>query len=435
MRLKDGETALVICDKSVKEQWIGEVQKFLGCNYDDFADIGVCVEHYEHLDDEHGAVPKHYSMVIVDEAHRFRNAWNKESTRMLSWMTRINECSRVVYMSGTPIVHNANIELHAFEQMMGNQSSLQGRISFYNPRDDAKREHYYAKVVDEVISCPMSWAQCFKYMLNRRQSFSLQLDGESEIRTRVSSSRNTYNTLLRSICNCPFAEDPLLSVKMTTLVSEIKSREQDARQVVYSSRRDTGIDGVIALYCKGTRYPKTIFRIDGSMSVADRAMHVTKFNRCVQGVLFITDAGAQGIDCRRVAVVHIMEPSDNLQEERQVINRAVRFKAHGKGHNEVLVKRYVSVFPADASVAPPWKRTLYESGMFGREELKGITRKVQYALLRLIREEENNETVDEKTIRTREVRDVEVQDTLRLLKLSSIEHMSVDSHESRQGVA
>mgnify|MGYP006138555667 CR=1 FL=1 len=429
--LRDGEKALVVCDKSIKEQWLGEVRRFFGCNYDDFADIGVRVEHYEHLDDENGAIPKQYSMVIVDEAHRFRNAWHKESARMLGWIARIKQCARVVYMSGTPIVHNAEVELHAFRAMMGEQSPLDGRISFYDPRDDAKREHHYAKVVDEVVRSPMSWAQCFKYMQHRRQTFTLQLDGESEVRMRQSSSRNTYNTLLRSICNCPFAENPALSSKMNVIVAQIQSRERDARQVVYSCRRDTGIDGLIGLYRERTRFSKTIFRIDGSMSAEDRANQVTKFNRCVQGVLFITDAGAQGIDCRRVAFVHIMEPADNLQEERQIINRAVRFKAHGKGHHEVIVKRYVSVFPVDARVSPPWKRTLFESGLFDREELEGITRRVQYALMRLIRDDEGGETIDEKTLRVREDTDIGVQHALRELQSRSLERATPTSGGQR----
>ena len=58
--LKDGEKGLVLCDKSVKEQWISEVKRFFGCNYDSFYDIKVCVEHYEHLDDEKGAKPKEF---------------------------------------------------------------------------------------------------------------------------------------------------------------------------------------------------------------------------------------------------------------------------------------------------------------------------------------------------------------------------------------
>lgn len=429
--LKDGEKGLVLCDKSVKEQWISEVKRFLGCNHADFADINVCVEHYEHLDDEKGARPKDFAMIVVDEAHRFRNAWHKESTRMLSWMHRIHQCPRVVFMSGTPIVHNADIEMHAFEMMMGDATPLQCRISFYNPREDVKHVHHYATVVDELVRCPMSWAQCFKYMQNRRQSFSLQLEGESEIRTRVSSSRNTYNTMLRSISNCPF-EQPTLSSKMCEIVAQIKSREQNTRQVVYSSRRDTGIDGLIGLYCASTRFSKTIFRVDGSMGATDRAQQITKFNRCVQGVLFITDAGAQGIDCRRVSIVHIMEPADNLQEERQIINRAVRFKAHGKGQHEVLVKRYMSVFPTSAHVEAPWKKTLFDSGLFERNELSGITRKVQYALLALIKAEEASETIDQKTMRVRQAADTQVQQALTTLQSLSMERTSLAEKESLQ---
>tara|TARA_B110001450_G_C17513128_1_gene437279 strand:+ start:167 stop:727 length:561 start_codon:yes stop_codon:yes gene_type:complete len=168
------------------------------------------------------------------------------------------------------------------------------------------------------------------------------------------------------------------------------------------------------------------------MGATGRAQQIIKFNRCVQGVLFITDAGAQGIDCRRVTTVHIMEPADNLQEERQIINRAVRFKAHGKGRHEVLVKRYVSVFPTTARVEAPWKKTLFESGLFDRNELSGITRKVQYALLALIKTEEASETIDEKTLRVRHVADVQVQQALTKLQSLSIEHASLAKQASCQ---
>ena len=57
-------------------------------------------------------------MCIVDEAHRFRNAWVMKSDRMLSWMARIHQCVKVVFMSGTPIVHDADIEMDAFHKMM-----------------------------------------------------------------------------------------------------------------------------------------------------------------------------------------------------------------------------------------------------------------------------------------------------------------------------
>ena len=130
-------------------------------------------------------------------------------------------------------------------------------------------------------------------------------------------------------------------------------------------------------------------------------------------MLFITDAGGQGIDLKRVDVVHIVEPSDNLQEERQVINRAVRFKSHKQAFSLVHVLTYVTAFPKSGRVEDPWKKLLYKSGLFDESELKGISRRVQYALLRIIRDEEDWKTIDQKTIEHRKQKDDEVQVAIR----------------------
>lgn len=421
-RLGDGENALVVCDKSVVEQWVCEIRRLFGCNGSDFARIRVCVQHYEHLDDANGARPADFQMVIVDEAHRFRNAWEKESKRMLSWMARIKTCPRVVFMSGTPIVHDAAVEYASLCKMMDaaeDDDGLEGRVSYYNPREDLKRSARYARVVDEVVACPMSWAQCFRYLLHRRQTFEIRLDGEDAPRTRVSSSRNTYNTLVRSVCNCPFPEIPRSSPKMRCMIGRMRQHDVH-KQVVYSSRRDTGVLALLEEWRAETG-SKAIFRIDGTMSKEERGDHIARFNKCMHGILFITDAGAQGVDLKRVSAMHVMEPADNVQEERQIVNRAVRFNPHGKPDAVVRVYRYVAAFPSTASVEFPWKRELYASGLFDRDEMKGITRRVQYALMRLIREDEGCETIDQRVLRTRESREEHIEEALRRVRRRSIE--------------
>ena len=435
--LTDGARALVLCDKSTVEQWTSEVQRMFGCNTRDFARIEVCVQHYEFMDDPKGRQPREFQLVVVDEAHRFRNAWERESKRMTSWMARIHECPRVVFLSGTPIVHNAATELDALRRMM-RTDDLTDRISYYDPRADPKKAHHYARVEDAVIPCPMSWSQTFLYMQNRRQTFALPL--ESGWRERVSSSRNTYNTALRSICNCPF-EKAAESSKMCEIVRRLAA-DEDEKQVVYSSRKDTGVVALIGLWGR----PKSTFRIDGSMSKTDRAEQIAAFQRHRSGVLFITDAGAQGIDLKRVHVVHIVEPADNVQEERQIVNRAVRFKAHKERNAVVRVLRYVSTFPTSGSVDARWREVVERSGLFAPGEFRGKTREVQYALMRLMHEEEDMATIDEKTLVRRAETDASVQACLVTVRACdvfrnqndadaarSVEHDGDDAHDCPDG--
>lgn len=423
-KLSENSNTLIICDKSTVIQWKREAEKLLERNHAVFPEnLTVDIIHYEYMERDEAPDPRRYDMTIVDESHRFRNAWDKQSHRMLRWFQLIQQCPRVIYLSGTPIIHDADIELRAFYNMMGPDLNLKNRVFFYDPRTDRKSERKYPKLKEVNVECEMTWSQCFMYLKNKRQTFSLMLEGDSKRRILISSSKNTFNTMLRSICNNPFPDNPQVSPKFQEILKHMEQLyKNNKKQVVYSSRKDTGVKSLKLVWDSFLGAGKTSFQITGDMQQDDRAYHITTFNRTPNGVLFITDAGAQGIDLKRVDAVIIMEPTENLQEERQIINRAIRYNSHSSPDSEVSVLRFVSVFPRKASVAPPWKRVLYESGLFEKEEMKGITRRVQYALKKLFEEEEHNETIDERILKCRIAREADVQGAMtRIMTESSVQ--------------
>lgn len=418
--LPSNSKVLIICDKTTVIQWKLEAEKMLSRNHEMFPELEIDLIHYEYLNQDLAPEPRAYQLTIVDEAHRFRNAWAKESSRMLNWMYMIQECQRVIYLSGTPIVHDAIVEREAFNKMMGTQS-LSGRVFFYDPRSDPKAQKKYPKTEEKTVKSEMSWAQCFVYLQNRRQKFEIHLEDEDEPRSRMSSSKNTYNTLLRSISNNPFPENPASSPKFQTILTQLDEyNKTNCKQIVYSSRRDLGVKALQSLWDsihlnENGEISGLSFAITGDMTTEDRAYSIQKFNRSPKSVLFITDAAAQGIDLKRVDVVHLIEPSENLQDERQIINRAVRYKSHTDSDSMVTIVHYISTFPVSGSVSAPWKHVLYESGMFDKHEMKGITRKVQYALQKIIKEEENSQTIDEKIIQVRSERETKIQSAISTL--------------------
>ena len=414
--LKKNNKVLVVCDKSLICQWEREIKRMRDNAYLSFPEnLQIQVIHYEGLDKEEAPNPKEFHMCIVDEVHRFRNAWHTESKRMLSWMTRLHKCPKLILMSGTPLVHDVDIELNAFYQIMKGDD-IRHRIHYYNPREDTKQLKYYAQILETIMYCPMSWAQCFKYLLHKKQTFSLHLEGEEDARRRLSSSRNTYNTLLRSISNNPFPERPGWSPKFRQVIETMKSFKETStlRQVVYSSRRDSGITALKFLWLQTSKSSDT-FEVNGSMTDEERDFQVLSLGKSPRGVIFITDAGGQGIDFKQIGAMHIVEPSENLQEERQVINRAVRFKAHRTKDPVVKVFLYIITFPKSLKVEEPWKAEIFKSGMFEKNELVGLTEKMQNALKYLIDTEEKNVTIDESIVILRQKRDDKIQETLRFL--------------------
>lgn len=407
---------IVICDKSLVVQWKNEITRFVSRNCEHCETISINIIHYEFLDteDSESIDFSAYQLVIVDEAHRFRNAWHKKSVRMLSWIERIHACEKIVYLSGTPIVNDPSIEFEAFLKLMKTPNPDK-RVFYYDPRTDPKTRKNYATTEHCTENCFMSWAQCFKYMMNRKQNFELLLPGEDTKRVRTTSKQFAYNTQLRSVSNNPFPDCPESSPKLASIRDNIQSyRDQNMKQIVYSSRRDAGVDALDDLL------EETTFRIDGTMSMNERAEHIRKFNIKANSILLITDAGGQGVDLKRVDVVHLMEPADSIQEENQIINRAVRYKSHKEQYSRVTIIHYILRFPKGTAVSFPWKHILYESGMFYKDELKGLTRKVQKALWLLIDSEENNETLDQRIFRKRLIKESLVQETLKTIKSWSI---------------
>lgn len=313
-------------------------------------------------------------------------------------------------------MHDAEIDMQALHELM-KSTDLSERIHYYNPRADAKQLRFYATTSEETVECPMSWAQTFRYLMHRRQSFSIQLPNDDGPRVRMCSTRNTYNTLLRSISNNPFPDHPEYSPKFAHVLERMEEihKETPLRQVVYSCRRDTGVTALKSLWLRDHK-KSSVFEINGSMTDEDRLQQVDALAKTPRGVIFITDAGGQGIDFKYVGAIHIVEPSENLQEERQVINRAIRFKAHRQRNTIVRVFLYISTFPKTRMVAAPWKQELYRSGLFAKHELHGITIPVQDALIVMIREEENRQTIDETIVIRRKLRDEDIQAKIQDLK-------------------
>lgn len=405
---------LIICDKSTLIQWKLEVEKLFDRNCFHFKQLSVIIIHYEFLENENTPLPKNFEMVIVDESHRFRNAWSKESLRMINWMKMIHECPKIIFLSGTPIIHDPILERKAFDFMMKN-TRLDGRVFFYDPREDPKSQKKYPKASESVVYCAMSWAQCFLYYQNKTQKFILHLHGETQPRIRISSSKNAYNTLLRSICNNPFPQNPEQSPKFQKILEMLHlNNSLNKKQIVYSCRKDTGVKSLQALWNFSKK--EISFQITGDMSQEDRAKNIAQFNRKPKSVLFITDAGGQGIDLKRVDIVHIMEPAENVQDEKQIMNRAIRYKSHSNPtESEVNVLRYISIFPENGNVEPPWKNVIYNSGLFDKSEMKGISRSVQYALKTLMNQDDYM-TIDQKIVKCRDKREIQIQKEIQNLK-------------------
>mgnify|MGYP002629364304 CR=1 FL=1 len=397
---------LVLCDKSIEGQWRNAVQRF----FDGAATPSVAVHRYQALNDN--LRPSQYDMCVVDEAHRFRNAFRKDGERAneyATWIALIMRNPRVLYLSGTPLVADMANDMAAFDAMMQKSDAqpLIGRVSTYNPREDARKARYYAKERRATIECPMTWAQTMLYFLHQRNTFDITVAG---VRRQLQSVRNNaYNVALRRISNMPWPNDPEESPKFRSILDAMTAAHAAGKkQLVYSSRRDTGARALLTAWNARMGDPKRAFLIDGSMDAEDRTIAVERFNRNMKGrpqVMFVTDAASQGVDLKGVGCVHLVEPSDSLMSENQVVNRAIRFRSHDDGHNAVVdVRLYVATFPEATTPpdTPRFEEVCNESGLWRGEQMQPAKAIVKALAEQFVQKDARGSTVDQKTVERRE---------------------------------
>ena len=410
--LNKDSRVLVLCEKSLLGQWKHVVNSFLKSAF--CSDCkSVTVKHYQTLTTE-DVRPKKFDMCIVDESHIFRNAFKDENrpAELSRWIQYIMQCERIVYLTGTPIVSDAAVEMKAIDKMMrASIVPLEGRIFYYSPMDDERLRKNFAETVMKTIECPMTYAQYFKYASDKKGTFELTVGGETYAIQRP--IRNTYNTALIAASNNPFPITPQLSPKFMAMISMIKNGyDAHKRQLVYSQRLDTGINALLELW--EDMYPATsnnIFTINGSHTSDQRFATIRSFNRgckiAVPRILFISDAAAHGVDLQEVEVVHLLEPGHRLQEERQVINRAVRFKSHKSKDTVVNVYLYCTVMKPGGAADGPLRESVRNMGMFDVELSDTFLKSVRQSLDEHMRDE--GMTIDQKLVVTRDEIDKEVQ--------------------------
>jgi hypothetical protein len=412
---------LVLCDKSLLGQWAAAVAGF----HETWRTPGqvVDVKHYQTLTTER-VQPARYDVCIVDESHRFRNAFVPGGPKeYATWIRAILKCKRLVYLTGTPVVSDVPVEAAALRQMLRVPAGASGfgarQIFHYDPHADAKKQRHFATVRAETVRVPATLAQCLVYFANRAGKFALDVGGvRYEIQRPV---RNTYNSALITAANCPFPSDLAQCPKLVAIVETMAklATAEGSRQLVYSSRLDTGIKALRELWVRRQGgSDKHVHTIDGSQDAERRHKTINAFNRGKHAqVLFISDAAGRGVDLKGVTAVHLLEPGDRLQEERQVINRAVRYKSHKDKDAVVRVFLYCLTFAAP--MAPgPLGRAADALGMFEGERGKANFDKKLADALRALAKKETGGTIDERIVATRARIDDEVQRYLAGLKAS-----------------
>jgi len=129
--------------------------------------------------------------------------------------------------------------------------------------------------------------------------------------------------------------------------------KEGQKTLIYSAFRSKGVE-TLTDKLEGGGIP--FLKITGETPEKDRKTIVEEFNDPGgPNVLFITNAGAEGLDLKGVRHVTVFESTWNINAEEQIVGRASRFRSHHhlpKSQRNVRVHKLVIVKPANVGEAP-----------------------------------------------------------------------------------
>ena len=175
------------------------------------------------------------------------------------------------------------------------------------------------------------------------------------------SLKHYYNGIRRAINN---VDMNIASPKLTWIINKITSAKHE-KFLVYSNWLDFGVK---FLQNELKKHDIRSVTIEGSISATRRKKIIQQYNDAKISVLFITSAGAEGLDLKNTTNVIITEPFWHESRINQVIGRAVRYKSHDSlplEHKVVNVHHLILKKPNDVTTdsLPSADEILYNIAM------------------------------------------------------------------------
>lgn len=159
---------------------------------------------------------------------------------------------------------------------------------------------------------------------------------------------NRFLSATRQISNSPnkFLTDDKTSVSPKILMIADRISQTDSPTLVYSNFLDSGIRPLSKLLSERGIKNDTF---TGELNDTQKSELVKKYNSGKIKALLVSSSGGEGLDLKNTRSVHIMEPHWNDSKIEQVIGRAVRYKSHealpAKDRN-VSVYKYLADIPS-----------------------------------------------------------------------------------------
>lgn len=287
----------------------------------------------------HNRLAKHSEMVdnntvlVVDEAHNFRNADSKLTQGMLQAAAN---AYKVVLASATPVVNDVTDFAVPLAMIHGQTSTskfeehlaqyhkhlrmLRCIVSYYQTPMDVRN---FPRVKEQYKTFRMDPVYYDAYMEIQRKEFpptkELKLAGLEE------DQKSAFYTRLRRAANA-IADMP--NAKLEWTLQRIQTDVNHGRKVaIFSSFLSNGID-LLTARLDEMAIPYT--KLSGDMTPTKRLAAVKAYNDGAVKVFIFTMAGAEGVDLKGTRTMIVLDPWWNSGKMNQIIGRVARYQSHIK---------------------------------------------------------------------------------------------------------
>lgn len=377
-----GSDATVVVPASLQENYAKEIRK----------------HHYDpknfNIQSMQGIARKGYAepskTLIVDEAHRLRNAGGKteqairgmhaEKRLLLTASPFYNNPAEIaplinIAAGGTVLPQNQSdfyrryiIDRRVNPSMMAAvfQGVKPGVVQDVNPREAPELKKVFHKWVDyqpgntdefpsvdrETVEVPMTKHQQKMYdaVMGRAPAW-LRYKVKKGLPPSKQESKdlNAFMSAVRQVSNSTRGfdtttqnwEEPKIDMAFNRLQDRMKA-DPNHKAVVYSTYLESGIKPYRdRLEKAGIPFGE----YTGEMKKKDRDQLVRDYNAGLKKVILMSSAGGEGLDLKNTGSVEILEPHFNAEKLKQVEGRAIRYRSHSElpaDKRKVLVEQYLA---------------------------------------------------------------------------------------------
>jgi superfamily II DNA or RNA helicase len=268
------------------------------------------------------------SLIIIDEAHNLRTIDGGRVDLILKY---VKKAEKVLLLTATPLI-NYKYDIVNLISLIKNEKPI--TIDYFGKLSTEKsKQKEFEKYLSDVFSFYIKDKPDPNFPRKKVLEIFLPMDEkylksyeevESGEVKRIPAFKdkniNVFYNGLRRASNILDKKSP----KVDWIINKIES-EPKAKYVIFSHFINMGMKPVMKyLDSNKIRYVS----VTGDLSIEQRQKAVEEYNTGKSKVLFISKAGAEGLDLKNTTYVIILESAWNLGSIDQVIGRAVRYKSH-----------------------------------------------------------------------------------------------------------